>query len=42
MNSTDISDVLVDPDWIAAHLDDPTVRVIEVDVSRAAYEPPLG
>jgi thiosulfate/3-mercaptopyruvate sulfurtransferase len=39
MNSTDTSeDVLVDPDWIAAHLDDPTVRMIEVDVSRAAYD----
>lgn len=39
MNPTDTSeDVLVDPDWIAAHLDDPTVRVIEVDVSRAAYD----
>ena len=30
--------VLVDPAWIAAHLDDPLVRLIEVDVSRAAYD----
>lgn len=38
MNPTDtLDDVLVDPDWIAAHLDDPTMRVIEVDVSGAAY-----
>ena len=28
----------VDIDWIAAHVDDPDVRVIEVDVSRAAYD----
>jgi 3-mercaptopyruvate sulfurtransferase SseA len=25
-------------DWITAHLDDPGVRVVEVDVSGAAYE----
>jgi thiosulfate/3-mercaptopyruvate sulfurtransferase len=31
-------DVLVDPDWIAAHLNDPLVRVIELDVSGAAYD----
>jgi thiosulfate/3-mercaptopyruvate sulfurtransferase len=30
--------VLVEPAWIAAHLDDPLVRLIEVDVSRAAYD----
>jgi thiosulfate/3-mercaptopyruvate sulfurtransferase len=29
--------VLVDPRWLAAHLDDPLVRVVEVDVSPAAY-----
>lgn len=29
---------VVEPDWIAEHLDDPTVRLVEVDVSRAAYE----
>jgi len=28
----------VDVDWIAARVDDPGVRVVEVDVSRAAYE----
>lgn len=27
----------VDPDWVAAHLDDPSARVVEVDVSAAAY-----
>ena len=32
------SDVLVDPDWIAAHLGDPDVRVVEVDVSAGAYD----
>jgi thiosulfate/3-mercaptopyruvate sulfurtransferase len=39
MASTDTrEDVLVDPDWIAAHLDDPMVRVVELDVSGAAYD----
>jgi thiosulfate/3-mercaptopyruvate sulfurtransferase len=28
---------LVDADWIAAHVGDPTVRVVEVDVSPAAF-----
>jgi thiosulfate/3-mercaptopyruvate sulfurtransferase len=32
-----LSDTLVNAEWIATHLDDPTVRVIEVDVSGAAY-----
>jgi thiosulfate/3-mercaptopyruvate sulfurtransferase len=31
------SEVLVDRRWLAAHLDDPLVRVVEVDVSPAAY-----
>ncbi len=31
-------DVLVGPTWLAAHLDDPGMRVIEVDVSPAAYD----
>src|SRR5215471_21541943 len=31
------NDVLVDPEWLRAHLADPRVRVIEVDVSAAAY-----
>jgi thiosulfate/3-mercaptopyruvate sulfurtransferase len=30
--------VLVDPEWLQAHLSDPRVRVVEVDVSRAAYD----
>ena len=30
--------VLVDPGWLARHLDDPGLRVVEVDVSPAAYE----
>jgi len=29
--------VLVDPQWLEAHLPDPQVRVVEVDVSPAAY-----
>jgi thiosulfate/3-mercaptopyruvate sulfurtransferase len=29
--------VLVDPEWLQAHLSDPRVRVVEVDVSAAAY-----
>ena len=36
--STTRSDVFVDPVWLAEHLDDPDVRVIEVDVSRAKYD----
>ena len=31
------NDVLADPEWLQAHLADPRVRVIEVDVSAAAY-----
>jgi thiosulfate/3-mercaptopyruvate sulfurtransferase len=30
--------VLVDPEWLAAHLSDPGVCVVEVDVSPAAYD----
>ena len=34
-----ISDqVLVDPEWLQAHLSDPHVRVVEVDVSATAYD----
>ena len=29
--------VLVSPAWLQARLHDPAVRVVEVDVSRAAY-----
>jgi thiosulfate/3-mercaptopyruvate sulfurtransferase len=39
MNLPDGEDApTVDVDWIAAHVDDPNVRVVEVDVSRAAYD----
>jgi hypothetical protein len=30
--------VLVDPGWLAEHIDGPDVRVVEVDVSPAAYD----
>jgi thiosulfate/3-mercaptopyruvate sulfurtransferase len=30
--------VLAEPGWLEAHLDDPAVRVVEVDVSRLAYD----
>ena len=30
--------VLVRPEWLQAHLSDPRVRVVEVDVSAAAYD----
>ena len=29
---------IVDVDWIAAHLGDPAIRLVEIDVSRAAYD----
>jgi hypothetical protein len=32
------SDVLVDAAWLDAHLYDPAVRVVEVDVSRRAHD----
>jgi thiosulfate/3-mercaptopyruvate sulfurtransferase len=32
------SGVLVDVDWIAARLGDPDVQLVEIDVSRAAYD----
>ena len=32
------AEVLVDAQWLSAHLHDPRVRVVEVDVSRAAYD----
>ena len=31
-------DVLVSTDWLEEHLDDPTVRVIEVDEDTTAYD----
>src|SRR5437879_7956379 len=32
------TDVLVDADWVQAHLDDPKVVLVEVDEDTAAYE----
>jgi thiosulfate/3-mercaptopyruvate sulfurtransferase len=32
------SDVLVDADWVEAHLDDPKVVIVEVDEDTAAYD----
>ena len=32
------NDVLVDPDWIATHLEDSAVALVEVDVSPTAYD----
>ncbi|MBE3558611.1 MAG: sulfurtransferase, partial [Ktedonobacteraceae bacterium] len=32
------SEALVDADWVQAHLNDPNVRLIEVDVDTKAYE----
>ena len=32
------SDVLVDADWVEAHLDDPKVVIVEVDEDTSAYE----
>jgi thiosulfate/3-mercaptopyruvate sulfurtransferase len=33
-----MTDPRVEPDWIAEHLEDPAVRIVEVDVSAAAYD----
>jgi thiosulfate/3-mercaptopyruvate sulfurtransferase len=32
------ADILVSPQWLAAHLEDPMIRVVEVDVSAARYD----
>ncbi len=32
------TDLMVDPGWIADHLDDPAVHLVEVDVSPTAYD----
>ena len=32
------SDVLVDADWVLAHIDDPKVVLVEVDEDTAAYD----
>ncbi len=37
-DSTALAVVFAQPAWLAEHLDDPDVRVVEVDVSRAAYD----
>lgn len=31
-------EVLVTTDWVAQHMDDPTIRLVEVDVDTSAYE----
>jgi thiosulfate/3-mercaptopyruvate sulfurtransferase len=36
--ATPTSGAIVDVDWIAARIDDPRVRLIEVDVTRAVYD----
>ncbi len=38
MTTTARPDVLVSADWAKAHLDDPTVRFVEVDVDTTAYD----
>src|SRR3954447_21369691 len=32
------TDVLVDADWVEAHIDDPKVAIVEVDEDTSAYE----
>lgn len=34
----DRSEIFVEPKWLAEHLNDPTIRTVEVAVSRAAYD----
>jgi thiosulfate/3-mercaptopyruvate sulfurtransferase len=36
--SSALEDVLTEPAWVAEHLNDANIRIIEVDVSRAAYD----
>ena len=38
MSSESRNGSTVDVEWIAAHLGDPDVRLVEIDVSRAAYD----
>ncbi len=36
--STTLAEVLAEPAWLAEHLNDADVRIVEVDVSRTAYD----
>jgi len=36
--NTTLADILVEPAWLAEHLNDADVCIVEVDVSRAAYD----
>jgi thiosulfate/3-mercaptopyruvate sulfurtransferase len=36
--STTLADILVEPAWLVEHLNDADVHIVEVDVSRAAYD----
>ena len=38
MGAATIPDVLVSTDWVAQHLNDTTIRIVEVDVDTAAYD----
>ena len=38
MNARDEISVLVSTEWVADHLDDPSVRLLEVDVDTSAYD----
>ena len=38
MGTTTIPDVLVSTDWVAQHLNDTKIRIVEVDVDTAAYD----
>ena len=38
MGTATTPDVLVSTDWVAQHLNDPNVRIVEVDVDTAAYD----
>jgi thiosulfate/3-mercaptopyruvate sulfurtransferase len=38
LGAADAPDALVDAQWLAGHLHDPDVRVVEVDVSSVAYD----
>ena len=38
MGAATIPDVLVGTDWVAQHLNDTSIRIVEVDVDTAAYD----